>query len=200
MTIKPKHKTRESWLVGGMAALDKAFFKGNGYELPAVRASVGWPRSKSGNAIGQCWDSKSSADETHEMFICPTQAEPTRVLDILLHEMIHACVGIKEGHKGLFRKLALEFGLEGKMTATVVTPGTPLHLRLCAIAEKLGPYPHAAMLKKVDGRTKTGIRKQLNLRSVTPGLEEYRVTVLTRFIEEFGYPKDPVGVEMEAVR
>ena len=47
--------------------------------------------------------------------------EPSRVLDVLLHEMIHAAVP-EAGHRGPFRKLALRCGLTGKMTSTVAGP------------------------------------------------------------------------------
>ncbi len=46
--------------------------------------------------------------------------DPSRVLDVLLHEMIHAAVP-ESGHRGPFRKLAIRCGLTGKMTATVAT-------------------------------------------------------------------------------
>jgi hypothetical protein len=46
---------------------------------------------------------------------------PSRVLDVLLHEMIHAATP-GDGHKGLFPKLAKRCGLAGKMTATTAGP------------------------------------------------------------------------------
>ena len=46
---------------------------------------------------------------------------PSRVLDVLLHEMIHAAVP-EDGHRGRFRKLAKRCGLTGRMTATVAGP------------------------------------------------------------------------------
>ena len=46
---------------------------------------------------------------------------PSRVLDVLLHEMIHAACP-DAGHKGMFRTLAKRVGLTGKMTSTVAGP------------------------------------------------------------------------------
>ncbi len=46
---------------------------------------------------------------------------PSRVLDVLLHEMIHA-VCPEDGHRRRFPKLAKRCGLNGKMTATVAGP------------------------------------------------------------------------------
>jgi len=47
--------------------------------------------------------------------------DPTRVLDVLLHEMVHAATP-GDGHRGGFPKLARRVGLTGKMTATVAGP------------------------------------------------------------------------------
>jgi len=47
--------------------------------------------------------------------------KPARVLDVLLHEMIHAARPM-DGHRGQFPKLAKRVGLVGKMTATVAGP------------------------------------------------------------------------------
>jgi predicted RNA-binding Zn-ribbon protein involved in translation (DUF1610 family) len=47
--------------------------------------------------------------------------DPSRVLDVLLHEMIHAARPT-DGHKKDFPKLAKRVGLTGKMTATVASP------------------------------------------------------------------------------
>lgn len=54
-------------------------------------------------------------------------ANPARVLDVLLHEMIHAARPT-DGHRGDFPKLARRVGLTGKMTATVA--GSELKAKL----------------------------------------------------------------------
>ena len=46
---------------------------------------------------------------------------PSHVLDVLLHEMIHAACP-DDGHRGGFPSLAKRCGLTGKMTATVAGP------------------------------------------------------------------------------
>ncbi len=186
-------KTREGWLNKAMKSLDKKFFAGNGYDLPALRASCGFPRG-SAVAIGQCFDKTASADDTYEIFICPTQASPLKVLDILLHEMIHASVGIEEKHRGMFRKVALEFGFAGKMTATYAEEGGELHAKLVAVAEKLGDYPHAAMKKKTKPAKPN---KWVRYFSTTE--EQFRVVVNIDQVEMHGVPRDPWGDEMEAV-
>lgn len=190
------HDTREGWLKGAMGILGERYFKANGYELPEKLAvSCGFPRSSSGKAIGQCFDPKCSKDETTHMFVCPTRDEPVEVLGILLHEMIHASVGIEAGHKGPFRKLAKEFGLEGKMTATVVAEGTDLHAQMLRIAGELGTYPHAAMQPVKRARKPGG--GWLRYRSATE--EDYKILISPKQLEEHGPPRDPWGDEMEPV-
>lgn len=187
------HDTREGWLKSAMILLDQKFFAGRGHELPPnVKCSCGFPKYGSGKAIGQCWDHVVSTNGTYEMFICPTQDDPMRVLDILLHEMIHACVGIKAGHKGPFKRMAQAFGLEGKMTATFVTEGTELHAHLKEIADTLGPYPHAALkpAKKPSRQP-----KRIVFYSVRE--PKFMVTCKLPVVDEFGAPKDPWGDTMK---
>jgi len=189
-----KHFNREAWLVAATGALEEKYFKGNGYKLPKdVRVSCGFPRA-SAMAIGQCWDPKVSDDGTYEIFICPTQAAPIRVLDILLHELIHAAVGTEEGHKGKFRQLAKEFGLAGKMTATFAEDGSELHAELASLATQLGHYPHAAMTKK-----KKPTKPNKWVRYVSKTETTYRVVINEDRVEEWGIPCDFNGEEMELV-
>ncbi len=190
---KVKTKTREDWLTTAMDLLDKKFFADKGYELPQLRASCGFPWG-SAKAIGQCFDKANSADDTYEIFICPTQAEALKVLDILLHEMIHAAVGIEEGHKGMFRKVAKEFGLAGKMTATYAEEGSELHTQLVSFADKLGVYPHAAMKKKTKPAKPN---KWVRYYSLTE--EKFRVVVNIDQVELHGVPRDFMGDEMVPV-
>ena len=197
------HPNREAWLVEAVNLLDERFFKDKGYvRPPLLSVSCGFPLGKR-SAIGQCWTPDVTEDGTIHMFICPSLSAPVSenavqpaVLDVLLHEMIHAYVGLEEKHGGMFKKLALEFGLEGKMTATYVTPGTVLHTVLEVIAEKLGAYPNS----KLDKRAPLKIAKKggyLKFQSVSN--DKYRVFVSPLAVEEMGIPLDPMGQEMEEV-
>lgn len=195
------HSTREGWLVAAMQLLDQKFFHANGYTLPdKLSISCGFPRG-SKKAIGQCWDPKVTKDGTVHMFICPTIGDGMRVLDITLHEMIHASVGLKCKHRGPFKKMAKEFGLEGKMTATFVTAGTELHAKLASIFTELGDYPHSALVSKTmgggdegdeDGEDKPK-RKVTLISSQNP---DFKLVIRRSVIEEYGMPKDPWGEPM----
>lgn len=150
--------TREDYLNTATQALAPRF-AALGYPLPNVRASVGIPAGGKGGKfkrIGECWSPQASADKTTEVFICPSQSNAVDVLAILLHELIHAAVGLECGHKGAFKRVALALGLEGKMTATI--PGAALKADLAAIVATLGEYPHAALNTALSGRKKQTTR------------------------------------------
>lgn len=191
MTTNP-HTTREGWLVDATGLLGTEFFTSKGHKVPAkLQVACGWPKA-SRRAVGQCWSPNASADETTQMYISPTEAEPVEVLDTLLHEMVHAVVGCEHGHKGPFRLLAKEIGFAGKMASTYAEKGSDLEAKLIGIADQLGPYPHAAMTKKDSARVYP--YKWSRLMSVND--KGYTVTISPRVMEEHGRPVDPWGDEM----
>jgi hypothetical protein len=140
---------REQWLTELAGKVEPMFV---GYEFPEYRISCSWPSrsalSAKSRTIGECWDASCSADKTTEMMISMVLDDPIVVASTLVHEMVHATVGTKFGHKAPFKRCATLVGLEGKMTATHA--GDELIERLNAIMGEMEPYPHA----KLDGSTK----------------------------------------------
>lgn len=188
-----KHTIREGWLVAAIHALDDEFFAGRGHKIPIkIQVACGWPKA-SRKATGQCWSPSASADKTTQMYVSPTQDSPVKVLDILLHEMIHAAVGCEHGHKGPFRTVAKSFGLMGKMTETYAEEGSDLEALLIGISDQLGPYPHAAMTK-TDSKARVYPYKWSRLMSIND--RSYTVTISPRLMETHGRPVDPWGDEM----
>lgn len=126
------------------------------FERPKVRISVGFPKASGGRgkAIGQCWSSECSQDGTFEVFVSP-ELEPFDVCHVLLHELVHAVVGIKAGHKKPFRDLARAVGLTGKMTGTV--PGDALAADINRWLTELPNFPHAP-LRPIKDPTKQSTR------------------------------------------
>ena len=128
---------REQWLNECIQKL-RPDFEQLGHPLPEkIRASCSWP-SKSGLAnkkrrIGEAWSAKNSADRSCEVFISPVLKDPLEVAATLVHELVHCAVGVEEGHKGKFTRLAKAIGLEGKMTATHA--GETLKARLQTLKE-----------------------------------------------------------------
>lgn len=142
--------TREQWLLDAAHEMTPWLKEAGAGSAPDYRVSVGWPlgRKKAGgkgnHAIGQCFPSVASKDGRFEMFISPELAEPTRVCDVLLHEMVHAFVGLEAKHGKDFKLISTKVGLTGKMTATIASD--PLKARLLTLTTKLGPYPHGELV------------------------------------------------------
>ena len=156
-------KNRESWLWEMTKQLKLKVFKPNGItlDLKKIKISVGFPVSggaKSvGKTIGQCFPRSCSTAGVNEIFInpCLDKSQVTRVAGVLVHELIHAVDDCQDGHKAVFRKMAIACGVTGKMTATTESDG--LETIIKDIESKIGKYPH----KKLDyeiGRKKQGTR------------------------------------------
>ena len=140
-------ETREQWLNAATVSL-RSMFKQHGHELPMnVKATCGFPSrgalSARKRTVGQCWDTTQSAVNVFETFVSPIMADSTEVLAILAHEMVHATVGLKCGHKKPFKQCATDIGLEGKMTAT--TPSDTFKQFAAGVVKEIGEYPHGAL-------------------------------------------------------
>lgn len=158
--LPPMHATRETWLHAAAREMSPVF-DSVGAPLPArYRVSCGWPSvgalAKRKRRIGECWSDGASADGHTEIFVSPVLVEPVNVLATLLHELIHAAVGLKCGHRGRFASTAKMLGLTGKMTATV--PSEVCAQWLDGMARRLGPYPHDRLDSLTNGRKKQSTR------------------------------------------
>ena len=186
------HTTREAWLNAATDAM-RPWFTEQGASLGKVRMSVGFMGGRGGaklKAIGQCWSPLASGDQTSEIFIHPSLADAPTVLATLLHELVHAAVGVEHGHKRPFTRLAKALGLEGKMTATVA--GEALAAKLATIADQLGPLPHACL----DGRENSGPKKQ-SARMIKAECDcGYLVRLTRKWLNEVGAPHCPMHGQM----
>jgi hypothetical protein len=139
---------REEWLERVHKTCIIPHFKAAGYEVPEnIKMSTGWP-SKGGlgnktRTLGECWDAKAATDGHFHIFISPVIEDSTRVLDMLIHEVVHAVVGIKAGHKKPFAKCAEAVGLVKPWTKTTASP--ELLAKLEDWVARIGPYPHGAI-------------------------------------------------------
>ena len=145
---------REQWLTNAVGALNTHVFLPKGVEATNYKVSVGFASRGVGGqrqAVGECFPPERSAANVTEIFISPVLAltvgsandQTAGVLDVLAHELIHCIVGNECGHKGPFKRLALDIGLVGKMKATKAGP--VLAEILEKIAGELGQYPHAEL-------------------------------------------------------
>lgn len=177
--------TREEWL--GVAAAEIApHFEAHGFKLPAkLRFSCSWPAGSRGSkkVLGQCVAPERSQDGHTEIYIVPTVDEPKLALGVLIHELVHAAVGVRHGHKRPFAAACAKLGLVGK--ATEALPGPALDGELARVLEAVGAYPHAAV--NLDGAKKQGTRM---LKAVCP---ETGYTVrLSKKWAAVGMPISPV--------
>lgn len=189
--VKTKFETREMWLITAVEAM-KPLFKDKGYEVPPVRVACGWPSigatSTKKRRIGECWSKESATDKTCQIFISPWLIDTTSeggVLATLVHEVVHAVVGNKEGHNKVFGKCARAVGLEGKLTAT--TAGEALTAQMKEWATKLGDYPHA----RLDSFKSPTKKQTTRMVKCECGVCGYTVRTSRKWLEEAGAPICP---------
>lgn len=184
-------RTREDWLQESIKVLKETVFADAGITVPDVYVSVGFPKGSRGSknkAIGQCHPSELSADEKAHIFIHPELDQSTRVLDVLVHELIHAVDGCESGHKGAFKQMATKCGLTGKMTATEASP--ELVERLNVIVQQIGEYPHARL--DSSGGKKQGTRM---IKCECPECG-YIAYTSRKWLDELGAPVCPIDGQM----
>lgn len=158
-TVTSSMATREQWLISALSLISVYLADKAQVTVPqSTKVSCGLAGGRIGaKRIGECWSVASSADGSTEIFISPVLADvvgPSGVLATLVHEAIHAAVGVEHGHKKPFSIPAKAAGLEGKMTATFA--GSALLERIADWSVALGAYPHAAM--SASGRKKQSTR------------------------------------------
>lgn len=144
--------TREHWLIEALAIARSELF-GKVDDLPEladnIKITCGWP-SKGGlsakkRVVGQCFSLEASSGGFSELFISPYLDRPIEVVETVLHEAIHAAVGVEEKHRGLFIKAAKAIGFTKPWTQTPATPQLS-ELIQTKFLPRLGDYPH----KKLD--------------------------------------------------
>jgi hypothetical protein len=150
---------RHAWIESATAALRERFAE-IGHAVPAkVRVSIGWPKGShgKGRAIGQCWSSEASSDAHHEIFVSPELRDSVKIFGVLAHELAHAIVGTKAGHKAPFKRVAEAVGLVGRMTATEESVAfiawSQGHIA------KLGKYPAGALALNMRKKQSTRLLK-----------------------------------------
>lgn len=184
-------RAREDWLNAAARELGPAFARLKAPLPGKIRITMSLTRRS--RAIGTCYDSSCSADETFEILIRLDQAEAIEVIAILAHELVHAAVGLDAGHGPVFARVARGLGLEGKMTSTV--PGEAFKALVKPILQKLGAFPHAAL--SLAGGKSSAPKKQttrmVKLHCTTCG---YVARTTRKWIDEIGPAHCPKHGEM----
>lgn len=91
----------------------------------------------------------SQARLAHELVISRHISDPLRAADILAHEMVHAAVGLPNGHNAAFADCARAIGLEGDAHRTVA--GAAFEDRVRPWLDQAGPFPSATLFLRRVG-------------------------------------------------
>ena len=186
------HTTREAWLTAAYAGLAPWFVDVGKPITSPVRLAMGFPSSRAlslkKRTIGECWSIDASSDGHAEILISPFLDDPMEILGVVAHELGHAVLGGKVGHRAPFAKLMKELGLDGKATATY--PGDMFKVHAEPLLETLGQLPHSKLNPNARPKKKDGIR-QLKCECGTCG---YIARTTKKWLDLGGPPLCPIDV------
>lgn len=181
----PRFGTREEWL---MAAVDllRPWLAEHDADVPPVRAAAGFPQLSLERGVrGEYWPPESTNDGVGQIFVAPTMSNPVLVLEVLLHEMIHAATW-PSGHRGEFTRVATAVGFEGRMT--IGTTGEALNARMRhLVLDQLGTYPHSVVRPWRVRRTAPTWRTEAQCARGSG----YAVRLTRKAADKFGMPDCP---------
>jgi len=143
---------RETWL-NALAVKMAPRFEELGHPLPKFRVSLGFTSvGANGGANGECWNDTCTEDKHFTIFISPAEATSMDIAAILNHELIHAAVGLKEGHKGAFAEMMKATGMARPFTSSVAGDGFKEWVQ--PFIDDLGEIPHSQLKVRGEGRAK----------------------------------------------
>lgn len=136
---------REGWLTELGKQIEPLLV---GYKIKPYRVTCGWPcvgGLSANRRIGECHGAKSSKAGVFELFISPVVDVPLEAAGVLCHEMVHVIAGTEAAHGKKFVQVCKDVGLtKGKPRS--IMPGERLSASLTRLIERLGPYPHQAIV------------------------------------------------------
>lgn len=142
------HQTRESWLAQAIDSL-RPTFAAHGVTLPArIRIACGFPSTftRSGT-LAECWADTESADQTFEVLISPTLADPAPVLAQVIGAVAHAAPGAMSHTSTAYIELAANLGLcPAGENWRMVQGAEDFAENYAKVLADLGPYPHAPLI------------------------------------------------------
>lgn len=143
---------RETWL-NKLAEKLAPRFDELGHPLPKFRVSIGFTSvGANGGANGQCWSDACAEDKHFTIFISPSEGTSIAIAAILNHELIHAAVGLKEGHKGKFATMMNATGMKRPFTCSI--PGDAFKEWVQPFIAELGEIPHSQLNVRGPGKVK----------------------------------------------
>lgn len=134
---------RETWL-NAIAERMAPRFAELGFPLAPFRVAIGFTSGgQNARAAAEVWSAAASADGKFEILIRPDEDDSLMVAAYLAHELSHVAVGLKEGHRGNFRKVMMLIGMTKPFTATVPTDRFKEWVK--PFLDELGPIPHGKL-------------------------------------------------------
>lgn len=191
---------RETWLQKAVSLM-REWFTAAKLPLPeTIHVSVGFPSkgalSRKMQRLGECWKPSISADGSPQIYINPIVADGSRVLDILVHELIHAALP-QAGHNKTFAAAARLMGLEGNPKATTASEVLKVKLQ-DLIDRELGIYPHPALSPTMLEKKQTTrllkvtcLTDTCSLDAGDAGKGRYTVRITKVWLDKFGAPLCP---------
>ena len=148
MNKRNEYPNAETWFLGGIEGM-KPWFKeieteDVKYDIPSpinVDHSFTEHGTRKG-PTGSYWSGATTSNGVPKVIIRSNTADPFKLLEALLHQLVHAAVGPEHKHGMPFKTVALPLGLVGPMSHS--TAGVRLTARLKALAEELGSFPRGA--------------------------------------------------------
>lgn len=173
------NNTREEWLLKASVMLNQLFLD-HGAIIPNHRVSMSWPIGNYKKVIGQYFPPHLHTDNVASIYISPSLPNSLTVLEVYVHELVHACTP-GDGHGKAFGRLARAVGLSGKLTATKAGEG--LSIRLNSLITELGEIPSAQV-------TYTRLTKKQTTRLVKVQCEScgYICRVTNKWLVALGTP------------
>lgn len=165
---------RETWL-NQLAQKLAPRFEELGHPLPPFRVSVGFTSGgMNSRANGECWNKSTSADNHYTIFISPGEGSTIQIAAILNHELIHAAVGLEQGHKGNFAKVMQATGMGRPFTSSVPAAGFVEWVE--PFVKELGDIPHCPLTWRIEGTKERGVKRDaggvVERQQVEEGAEE----------------------------
>ena len=127
----------------------RSYVNSNGLPLPPnIVIEVGTTGINDGQRVlGECYSSLFEPLKVPRIVISNELHDPVRILDVVIHELVHAADDGFSQHGEWFDAWAKALGLVGNPSTTA---GPMLRKKLIPIARLLGPYPGPGIALVVD--------------------------------------------------
>lgn len=188
-SFKRSKASREDWLTQAATIYAKEINDRLGERVQPFRVSCGYTGRGGTRRLGACWDKDASADGHHEIFITPGLDKSADVLGVLLHQLLHATVGVDVKHGFAFIDLARKLDLQGRGENAIVCGDDLLEFNRTSILATLGAYPHAKLEEEKSGVPKQSTR----LIKCTCPISGYVVRTTREWIDRYGPPISPAN-------